>query len=507
MGINKRKLLSEGVTSFFSIPRFGDAGKIDLSRGWFSKCQWYDILTQIVNSQHQIEELNLAEAQLNDVELELFGEAISKPRRVNVSRVQARNLDWETVFRRLEKSDRLRQVDLSGNYLALIPSDLFVTTLAKLEEVELKDALITNQQLRALISRSKDTETKLSVHIICENLHQAPVQLQSAFFNLHKVYLALEDYTDLTGPRWTEVVRSVERSRVLREASLEGVGLDMSEVDPLLLSSLSRLARLRLSGVQLTPDQWSHLLSRLSSSHLGLRMVNMTSVSASLLAGSLAGLASLSLEYAALTQTQLEALLSASSLSTSLSVLKISNINLSTIPAQSLASLALSSTHLDLSYTALAPHQLDALLAATKRSAVLRELVLQGLDLSSLEDSVIAKAGVKLVRLSVKKTKLTTKQTTALLIANLGRSKLKVLDLSNVNLSGVDPDVLALSLTRLREVSLLATWLTKEQTVGLVNQVVKFTKLEYLQIQSATASLINQDMKQALMKNLKLVIF
>ena len=53
--------------------RFEATHTLDLSRGWFSQCEWYDILTQIVNSSHPIEELNLAEAQLHDVELDLFG--------------------------------------------------------------------------------------------------------------------------------------------------------------------------------------------------------------------------------------------------------------------------------------------------------------------------------------------------------------------------------------------------------------------------------------------------
>ena len=124
-----------------------------------------------------------------------------------------------------------------------------------------------------------------------------------------------------------------------------------------------------------------------------------------------------------------------------------------------------------------------------------------------MEDSVIARASLHLVRVSLRKTKLSSKQSTALLVANLGRSRLKVLDLSHVNLSGVDSDLLALSLTRFREVDLSCTWLTKEQIVRLVKQVSKFTKLEFLKLQSATASLLNQEMKQTLMKNLKLVIF
>ena len=509
IGINKRKLLSEGITALFSVPRFEATHTVDLSRGWFSKGQWYDILTQVVNSSHPIEELNLAEAQLNDVELDLFVAAICNVRKVNLARVQGQHLHWENIFMKIENSSKIEQIDLSENILVDVPVELFAGTLSKLDQVELKDALITNQQLQALISRSKDTKTKLSANIICENLHQPPVHLPSAFLHLQKLSLYLEDPTSLT---WRSVVEALASSSVLSEVNIEGVGVNMAQVPPgLLASSLSRLGRVRLSGVELSGEQWravvASLTTSLTTSELGLRMVNLTPVSPASLARAVSRLTSLSLEYAVLTEEQWQAVLSSCPLTPSLSSLTISYINLANIQPHLLASLTLTCAHLDLSHTGLLPSQLELLLSSVPRSSVIRDLSLQGLDLSAVEDSVIARASLYLVRVSLRKTRLSIKQSTALLVANLGRSRLKVLDLSHVNLSGVDSDLLALSLTRFREVDLSCTWLTKEQIVRLVKQVSKFTKLEFLKLQSATASLLNQEMKQTLTKNLKLVIF
>ena len=500
-------MLSEGITALFSVARFEATHRVDLSRGWFSRCQWYDILTQVVNSSHPIEELNLAEAQLNDVELDLFGAAICNARKVNVSRVQGQHLDWENIFKKIEKSSKVEQLDLSENYLADVPVELFVETLSKLDQVDLKDALITDQQLQGLISRSKETKTKLSANIICENLHQPPVHLPSAFLHLQKLSLHLEEPTS-ESTEWRPVLECLAASRVMEEVSIEGVSVSLAQVQPgLLASSLARLARLRLSGLELSGEQWRAVVAGLASSDLSLRMVNLTPVSPDLLARAVSRLSSLSLEYAVLTEHQWQAVLSSCGLTSSLSSLTISNINLATIQPSLLASLTLTSTHLDLSHTGLLPSQLELLLSTVPRSSVLRELSLHGLDLSGVEDSVIARASLHLVRVSLRKTRLSSKQSTALLVANLGRSRLKVLDLSHVNLSGVDSDLLALSLTRFREVDLSCTWLTKEQIVRLVKQVSKFTKLEFIKLQSATASLLNQEMKQTLTKNLKLVIF
>ena len=202
-------MLSEGITALFSIPRFEAIHTVDLSRGWFSRCQWYDLLTQIVNSSHPIEELNLAEAQLPDVELDLLGAAVCNARKVNLSRLEGQQLDWENIFVKIQNSSKIEKLDLSENLLAEIPVELFAGTLSKLDQVELKDALITDQQLQALISRSKDTKTKLSANIICENLHQPPVHLPSAFLHLQKLSLYLEDPTSLA---WRSVVAALVSS-------------------------------------------------------------------------------------------------------------------------------------------------------------------------------------------------------------------------------------------------------------------------------------------------------
>ena len=93
---------------------------------------------------------------------------------------------------------------------------MFAGTLSKLDQVELKDALITDQQLQALISRVKDTKTKLSTNLICETLKQPPVSLTSAFLHLHKLWLYLEDQTELSAV-WRGVMGCLGSSRVMEE--------------------------------------------------------------------------------------------------------------------------------------------------------------------------------------------------------------------------------------------------------------------------------------------------
>ena len=67
----------------------------------------------------------------------------------------------------------------------------------------------------------------------------------------------------------------------LSHLDLEGVSLSLAGVEPRLLAHLSSLSSLRLSGLHLSPPQWSSLLLSLPSgrlSHLSLRMVGLASL-------------------------------------------------------------------------------------------------------------------------------------------------------------------------------------------------------------------------------------
>ena len=116
--------------------------------------------------------------------------------------------------------------------------------------------------------------------------------------------------------QWTALFSSLSLpSSRLKHLELEAVNASLVGVDPSLLScSFSRLSSLRLSGLQLSPQQWTAILKEVPSSSLkslSLRMVGLASLPPSLLASSLPSLSSLSLHFTALSNDQWEALLPA----------------------------------------------------------------------------------------------------------------------------------------------------------------------------------------------------
>lgn len=64
-----------------------------------------------------------------------------------------------------------------------------------------------------------------------------------------------------------------------------------------------------------------------------------------------------------------------------------------------------------------------------------------------------------------------------------------------------------MAISRLREADLACTWLTKTQLSVLVAQVCRFTKLEHLRLQAATAALLTREMRGELEEQLYLSVF
>ena len=190
--------------------------------------------------------------------------------------------------------------------------------------------------------------------------------------------------------QWTSLFSSLSLpSSRLKHLELEAVNASMAGVDPSLLScSFSRLSTLRLSGLQLSPQQWAAILKEIPSSSLqslSLRMIGLSSLPASLLTTSLPCLSSLSLHFTALSSDQWETLLPALASSPTLRTLSLcqvapllnvpfkiqySKVDLSCLPPCLLLPLVDHLLHLDLSDSRLPAHLLQPLISSLPSSSL-----------------------------------------------------------------------------------------------------------------------------------------
>ena len=509
--MNKKRLAEEGLPSLVAVPRLRQIRHFDLSNArWFDADTWNDLLLHMVNFYDHLDFIDITRANLHGVNLDLLTAVLCKSRSITMSGLKSKWLVriFEALFE--QKCGRIEHFRLGGE-LYNIPDDLLLDTLSLVKSVTIEPwSTLGFFQYQTVLDRCKISGTQLSLEISGNNISDAPIPVNSALSDLADTSLYFDNFDDFSTNDWNTAFGKLSRGQSkLKKLSIMGpfTGLNLNDVDSDILSTgFSKLSSLSLSDVLLSDSHWTSILKLASLSSLILRMINMTTLDAELLARSLSSCSRLSLDYVALNHQQWLALLE-SILSTNKNrQFRISSVDLSKIPSSLLASVTTRCDSVDLSFSTLTPHQITDMLKSAISSKTLGNLQLTGVDLSSVPESILARALTNMTRASLGKTKLTASQVTSLLVANLGKSRLRHLNLSQCRLGGVDSEVVALSLSRLRTVNLHNTLLTRDQMTRLVTQIDKFTRLEMITIQSTSTNLLPYEIKKHLSRKLAIDI-
>ena len=416
MGVNKKKLLEEGFPGLVAVPRLRNILHFNLSDLWCGRPGWEGILTHLVHYHGSLASLDISGADLGGVEAELVVAALRRARLANISRLEP-GVTAEILARLSEAGPgNIQELRLSGDLTEVPPGDL--CSLARVARVTLGPGTsLTDQQFLGLVSRCHASGTQLEA---AATVTAPALPLASALTQLHSTRLQLAS-GDLATQDWRLALGCLAEGRSrLRHLDILSPfqGINLQHLDPDLISAaFSRLVSLGLQDVVLTEAQWTAILKTAASlSELDLRMINLTSVEAHLLAQRLASCDRLSLDYVAMTQPQWLGLLQAAA-NSCLRHLRISNADLSKLPSPLLMSVVARCSTLDLSSSSLAPAQLEDLLRLVPACTWLTSLDLHSCDLSAAPEAVLARAVVSLASVSLRKTRLSCGQATAVLAA------------------------------------------------------------------------------------------
>ena len=416
VGVNKKKLLEEGFPGLVAVPRLRNILHFNLSDLWCGRPGWEGILTHLVHYHGSLASLDISGADLGGVEADLVVAALRRARLVNISRLEP-GVTAEILARLAEAGPgNIQELRLSGDLTEVPPGDL--CSLARVARVTLGPGTsLTDQQFLGLVSRCHASGTQLEA---AATVTAPALPLASALTQLHSTRLQLAS-SDLATQDWRLALGCLAEGRSrLRHLDILSPfqGINLEHLDPDLISAaFSRLVSLGLQDVVLTEAQWTAILKTAASlSELDLRMINLTSVEAGLLAKRLASCDRLSLDYVAMTQPQWLGLLQAAA-NSCLRHLRISNADLSKLPSPLLMSVVARCSTLDLSSSSLAPAQLEDLLRLVPTCTWLTSLDLHSCDLSAAPEAVLARAVVSLASVSLRKTRLSCGQATAVLAA------------------------------------------------------------------------------------------
>jgi len=286
------------------------------------------------------------------------------------------------------------------------------------------------------------------------------------------------------------------RASIMLPRLKEIVGLTQfhfSTVEPELFArAVSRLEVVNLCGTNLTNNQIQALFQATDQScqlkKLDLWRNNISSVEPELFARAVTILKDVNLGSTNLTNKQVTALFQKMSQNCPLKTLNLSCINLSYVEPELLAIAVNRLEDVDLEFTDLSTEQMTSILSHVKEDTKIQVLGLGGNDLSSVESGLISTAFTRLVEVDLRLTKLSTDQMTSILSHVMDDTKLKNVVLYGNDLSSVEPGLLATAVNRLEDVDLRFTELSTEQMNNILSHVKGDTKLKELWLRGNNAA-------------------
>ena len=264
-----------------------------------------------------------------------------------------------------------------------------------------------------------------------------------------------------------------------------------------LLQSLPRLERLALKGCGLSHLQATQVCQVLREGgglrSLDLSVNNLGEVEPALMAEVVGRAREARLVKTCLSNLQVSTLLMYLGEDTYLTSLDLSHNSLYFVDPALLARAALYLKNLTLWGTDLTYHHLEELCITLKDEARLRSLDLTGIKVTMLDPSLLAGGVNRLEKARLVRTGLSYDQATALCSGITDCMTLRSLDLSFNNLSSVRSCLLARAMVCLEEVSLWGAWLTPLQAIALCGALGEHTPLRRLDLSNNDLSEVNPE--------------
>ena len=184
-------------------------------------------------------------------------------------------------------------------------------------------------------------------------------------------------------------------------------------------------------------------------------------------------------------------------------VLDMSENDMFDIDPELLAKVVTKLQKLEINCTELTLQQAAAIFTAVSEESTMIELDISDNDLSGVDPELLAKAVNNLTTLYIENTNLTLQQTEAILTAVSEGSKMIKLNIVENNMSGVDPGLLAKAVANLETLDIGSTELTQQQATAILSGVSKGTKLTKLNISWNNLSGVDSELLAKAVANLE----
>jgi uncharacterized protein YjbI with pentapeptide repeats len=241
-----------------------------------------------------------------------------------------------------------------------------------------------------------------------------------------------------------------------------------------------KITKMNFSASFFTMEELERVIIEVPGSPLenvNLSSNNLGKIPAHLMANTVSHLKTVDLRCTSLTTEQCSKMLEASLYSTTLVNINLDLVNLSEVDPELVANAVCRLQTVGFNLTDLTSQQCVKLMEKSLSSNTLVNMNLRKVNLSGVDPVLLANAVCRLQTVYLGRTDLTSQQCVQLLEKSLTSTTLVNMNLYGVNLSEVDPELLANAVCRLQTVDLGETRLTYQQCVKLMEKSVSSTTL------------------------------
>jgi len=360
-------------------------------------------------------------------------------------------------------------------------------SIKRFEKIKIMDfhaMEFTSEELRRLWNEIPGTPLK-NIKFGLVNLCEVPSKLLAmAVAELEEVELW---NTKLTSQQCKAIFRFPAVDYKLKK--LDIAGNDLSSVDPKCLArSVAELEEVNLAGTHLTSHQCLEIVrfsandSKLKKLNIGFN--NLSLVDPESLARSVAELEEVNLSVTHLTSEQFHAMFRFSAVDCKLKILNIAGNDMSTLEPDSMARSVAKLEEVNIKLTKLTNQQFEAIFrhAALDCKLKMLEMDMSDDNLSLVDPKSLTRTVTKFKEMDLSCTVLTSGQCEAIFRFDTVICKLKILNMSGHDLSSVDPESVARSIAELENVNLCDTKLTSQQCQAIFKVAAVDCKLKILNI-------------------------
>lgn len=505
VGVNDREDINR-----ISIRRLRDVQKIiiDPSTNWQDGD--LDALFQVLMEFPKLKILEgLSGVNLSSVEPETLANVVAKLEEVWMVNTTITNDQVLAIFSAMSLNCHLRtRLQLSGNNLSSVDPELFARVLEKLELVWISNTSITNDQAQAIF-----TAMSLNCHLTRLNLDSndlSSVEPELFATVLTKLELASLQNTNITNDQAQAIFTALSLNCQLNR--LVFAGNDLSSVEPELLTwVITKLEVACLRNANITTDQAQAIFTAIALNcqltRLYLDNNDLSAVEPELFATAVTKLELASLKNTNITNVQAQAIFTAMSLSCHLKILQIASNNLSSVDPELFARAItnLEMANFNDTNTNIHNDQAHAIFTAISLSCHLKTLQIAGINLSSVEPELFARAITKLEMANLNTTNITNDQIQALFRALHQNCQLMQLELAGNNLSSVEPELLATVVTKLNMENLNYTNITNDQAQAIFTAISLNCQLKELSLYGNNLSSVEPGLIAKVAAKLKVV--